>query len=168
VLFPAGLLQSAHEAVVTAARQREIAAVIGLSPRALWCIDAGLRQEVSDPDERIVTLRGLRVGLLCSADLRRAALVHDVAERGCDLLATCAADSIQVAAAQQALAVARAIDCQVPHAYVNAVGRRDGVRFAGGSRLTLPGAEGIAGWRSPRSEQLANHWLSTSNQERIA
>ncbi|HWK27117.1 MAG TPA: hypothetical protein VNS09_11155 [Solirubrobacter sp.] len=176
VVFPARVLRGApaeRAAVAELVRERSLAVVIGVAPSALWCVDAHVRRDVpvgagTDAGGRVVTLASLRVGLLCGAELRRPALVHGVVERGCDVLVTCAADEPRVAAAQRALVLARALDCRVPHAYVNAVGRRDGVRFAGGSRLVRPGDEALPGWRAARAPLISGRWLSPSTQEQIA
>lgn len=99
----------------------------------------------------VAELCGVRCGLMICFDIEFPEPARALAEAGCDLLVTVAANMDPFARDHEVQASARALENRLPHVYVNRSGSESGHDFAGGSTIISAGGEVVAALgRSPQ------------------
>ena len=100
-----------------------------------------------------VELDGRTLGLMISFDLEFPEVARTLALRGADVLVSISANPEAFRRDHEVLVPARALENEVPHLYVNRVGRQEGVSFGGSS--TAIDAEGtVLAEAGPTGEEL--------------
>jgi predicted amidohydrolase len=90
-----------------------------------------------------IELVGRRVGPMICFDIEFPEVARTLSLRDADLLVSVSANMRPFAEDHQLAARARALECGVPHIYVNRVGEEDGHSFVGGSSVVDPSGKTI-------------------------
>ncbi|MBX6764617.1 MAG: carbon-nitrogen hydrolase [Rubrobacteraceae bacterium] len=93
---------------------------------------------------RLVTLAGVRCGILICFDIEFPEPARQLARAGAELLVTASANMAPYEEDHRLASRARALDNRLPHVYVNRVGEESSFRFVGRSRVVGPDGEVLA------------------------
>jgi predicted amidohydrolase len=104
---------------------------------------------------RLVTLAGVRCGILICFDIEFPEPARQLARAGAELLVTASANMDPYEEDHRLASRARALDNRLPHVYVNRVGEESGYRFVGRSRVVGPDGEVLAELSDSEEEVLA-------------
>lgn len=103
---------------------------------------------------RVVTLGGVRCGILICFDIEFPEPARRLAQAGAELLVTASANMDPYEEDHRLASRARALDNRLPHVYVNRVGQESGYRFVGRSRAVGPDGEVLVELSDDKEEVL--------------